>query len=344
MTSSDGRQAAGRSAPATAPSTGTSGGRAGADADGEQPDPWFGPGRKPAGPAGDAEPETAQWFLRAGRAGLLPGSISEDEAPAGGAGGQPSAGTGSAPPWAAEEASAGAAAPPPWETGPWPGPGGERRAGGRAGTGSGRAGAQADDRDPGWPASATREADPPVPALPDSGAATGGQPDHGGSRLARRVLITGLLPLVIPGLIAGFAGFRRGRPGEAVRRASVAAIAASLAWAVIIVVIVIAAGPGGPAATCSYPPAVRQAYSKAMTDLSASAPAATRSADLSLAVSRANAAAAATGQIQVRNALFGLAGDLEQARADVTAQRPVPAALRSRLTADGTALTGGCAS
>ena len=112
----------------------------------------------------------------------------------------------------------------------------------------------------------------------------------------------------------------------------------------IIVVIVVAAGSGGAAATCSYPPAVRQAYSKAMTDLSASAPAAARSADLSLAVSRANAAAAATGQIQVRNALFGLAGDLEQARADVTAQRPVPAALRSRLTADGTALTGGCGS
>ncbi len=343
MTSSDGRQAAGRSGPAAAPSAGTRGGRAGADADGEQPDPWFDPGRKPAGIASDAEPDTAQWFLRAGRAGLLPDSISEDEAPAGGAGGQPFAGAGSAPPWAGEEASARAASPPPWETGPWPGPGGERWAGGRAGTDPGRGGAQADDRDPAWPGSAIRDSETPVSALPGSGAAADGQPDHGGSRLARRILITGLLPLVIPGLIAGFAGFRRGRPGEAVRRASVIAIAASLAWAVIIVVAVVATG-SGPAATCSYPPAVRLAYSKAITDLSASVPAATRSADLSVAVSRSNAAAAATGQIQVRNALFGLAGDLEQARADVTAQRPVPAALRSRLTADGTALTGGCAS
>ena len=127
------------------------------------------------------------------------------------------------------------------------------------------------------------------------------------------------MPLVVPGLVAGILGLRESPPGGPVRRAAVTAIAASLAWAVVIVVVVIA--------VCTYPAAVHQAFARAMTDISTHAPG--QAADLTLAVSRANASAAAAGQIPVRNALFALAGDLELARGDVTAGRAVPGTLRA---------------
>lgn len=338
MSSSDGRRPAGRSGSAAEPSTGTAAGRNGTAAGAGQHDPWFEPGPKAAGPAGndgsladsaagEAEPDTAQWFLRAGRAGLLPDSVSVDEPQSEAAGSRAPAAAGSAPPWAGVVAGEGAGSPPPWETGPWPGPGGERPS--RLAGGPGAAAA------PGGPARAAPPESVPAPAA---------QPAPGASWPARRVLVAGLVPLVIPGLVAGFAGLRGSRPGQPVRRACIAAIAASAAWAVIIAIAVVALGPGGSAATCSYPAAVHQAYSKAMTDLGSGAPAAAQTADLSVAVSRANASAAAAGQIRARNALFEMAGDLEQARADVTARQPVPAALRTRLAADGTALAGACSS
>lgn len=150
------------------------------------------------------------------------------------------------------------------------------------------------------------------------------------------------MPLVVPGLVAGILGLRESPPGGPVRRAAVTAIAASLAWAVVIVVVVIAVGSGGSGAACTYPAAVHQAFARAMTDISTHAPG--QAADLTLAVSRANASAAAAGQIPVRNALFALAGDLELARGDVTAGRAVPGTLRAHLAADGSALTRACPS
>jgi len=141
--------------------------------------------------------------------------------------------------------------------------------------------------------------------------------------------------------VVGLMGLRRTRSGQPVRRASVLALVASLAWAVVIVVVV-AAGTGGSSAGCSYPAAVHQAYATAMADLKGNASAATQATDLGLAVSRANSAATAAGEIQVRSALFDMAGDLQQARTDVIAKRPVPASLRAQLTADGAALTASC--
>jgi len=151
--------------------------------------------------------------------------------------------------------------------------------------------------------------------------------------------------LVIPGLVAGVFGLRRSSSGDPVRRASILAIAASLTWAVIIVVLV-ASNSGGSARRCVYPASVHQAYAQVMADLSAHPGATKQVADLGLAVSRANASAAATatGDISVRSALFRMAGDLQQARADLTASRAVPASLRARLAADGTALTASCPS
>jgi uncharacterized membrane protein YcjF (UPF0283 family) len=154
-------------------------------------------------------------------------------------------------------------------------------------------------------------------------------------------MAAGLIPLVVPGLVIGFLSLRQ-TTSEAVRKASWLAIGASVAWAVIFIVIV--ASVGGSAAGCVYPAAVRQAYEKALSDLSSNAPVSTRAADFARAASLANASAAATGQIGVRTALFSMADDMWAARADIAAGRPISAALRQHLTDDGKAPSGSCAS
>jgi hypothetical protein len=114
---------------------------------------------------------------------------------------------------------------------------------------------------------------------------------------------------------------------------------------VVIIVVILTGGSGGSGGGCgTYPAAVRQAYARAMTDLSGHAPASVQATDLGLAARRANASAASTGQISVRTALFAMASDLEQAHADVVAHRAVPADLQQHLAADGTALPGSCPS
>jgi hypothetical protein len=230
--------------------------------------------------------------------------------------------TAGAPPWAGETAGPAPSTPPPWETGPWPGPRSSRR---------------------GWQseqARAVASADQ-LGAGGDSG--PGGSQPPAGVRSPKVILIAGLVPLVIPGLVLGALGLGTSSAGEPTRRASLAAIYTSLIWAVIIAVIVVISSSGTTQSGCGYPAAVHQAYVKAMADLSGSTPASVQQADLSAAVSRANASAAATGQIPVRSALFALADDLEQARSDVAAGKAVPGVLRQRLRSDGTALTQACA-
>ncbi len=266
----------------------------------------------------------AEWFLRTGRAGLLPDSVTvswdggddrrtHNDAHADAAG---------APPWAGDAVAAAVSAPPPWETGPWPGPG-ETALPAGPGSSNGRS------------AATTLDAAGPAPgqaAVP-----------VGGRWSARTVLAAGLVPLVLPGLVLGVLGLRRAGSGSAVRKASWLAIGASIAWAVVIVFLV--SSSGGPAARCTgYPAAVRQAYGRVMTDLSSHASAAAQVGDLGVAASRANASAASAGQISIRTALFAMADDMAQARADVVAQRGVPAALRQHLTDDGIAPAGSCAS
>ncbi len=265
----------------------------------------------------------AEWFLRTGRAGLLPDSMtvaSDDAADT------PSRdhhevriAAAGAPPWAGETTQVADGAPPPWENGPWPGPGG---------LGS-----------PGSDASANghRETRAPAPhASTDAAVAQSRWP-------ARTVVTAGLIPLVVPGLVLGILSLRQ-PGGRAVRKASWLAIGASIAWAVVIILIVVGTA-GAPAASCSgYPAGVRQAYEQALTALSRNAPASVQAADLETAASRANASAAAAGQIGVRTALFAMANDMTQARADVVALRPIPDALRQHLADDGAVPSGSCAS
>ena len=317
-----------------------SGGRGRGDP--EQDDPWFGSAKQPAvetvspaaaygtgnGSSGDSgiqrpgesaqrafDPEATlvDWFLPGGRAALLPDSmtVSEDEDESGRPQQHGSAAAAGVPPWAGEATGSAEGTPPPWENGPWPGPGALRP-----------------KRTPAAPSPRPRQAAAP-------------QDELVGPLTPFAVMLTGLLPLVVPGLVVGVLGVRRSRSGERGRRASVLALAASLAWAVIIVVLIVAS-TGGSSGGCSYPSAVHQAYATAMADLSGNAPAATQATDLGLAASRANSAAAAAGEIQVRDALIGMAGDLQQARGDVIANRPVPASLRAQLTTDGATLTTSC--
>ena len=93
-------------------------------------DPWFAPGHKVAAAEADAAwaadaSEQAEWFLPAGRAGLLPDSMTEswDDNGAVQADRAGRADAAGAPPWGPDSASAAVGEPPPWETGPWPGPG-----------------------------------------------------------------------------------------------------------------------------------------------------------------------------------------------------------------------------
>jgi hypothetical protein len=92
-------------------------------------DPWFGPGPKAdyvdAGLAGkDGQTVQGEWFLPAGRAGLLPDSMeSWDDSDTALADQGERAEAASAPPWGRDSTAGSVEQPPPWETGPWPDPG-----------------------------------------------------------------------------------------------------------------------------------------------------------------------------------------------------------------------------
>jgi hypothetical protein len=111
---------------------------------------------------------------------------------------------------------------------------------------------------------------------------------------------------------------------------------------IVVIVVVVVATSGGPGGCATYPAAVRQAYARAMSDLSSRVPASVQGADLERAASLANSSAAAAGQITARTALFTMASDLDEASSDVARHRPITPDLQQRLTADGTALPRSC--
>jgi hypothetical protein len=306
-------------------------------------DPWFTPGPKTAAEPiswddrADGGMSQAEWFLRTGRAGLHPDSETswDEDAEAAAAGHHEVRVTAAGvPPWAGETTDESASTPPPWENGPWPGPDRLSAPGSRASGGSNGE----------FRPSAARTASLAGSAAPASAAPGATRPVAAPVRWPARTVVTaGLIPLVVPGLVLGILSLRQAG-GQSIRRASWLAIGASVAWAMIIIVIV-AGISGGSAGSCGdYPTAVHQAYEKALSDLTDNAPATVQAADLEAAASLANASAAATGQIGVRTALFTMANDMAQARSDVMARRPIPAALRQHMTEDGALPSGSCGS
>jgi hypothetical protein len=318
-------------------------------------DPWFGPSPKPNGyqpldpdamdaagwprtsPAGNGQelgaseaaisesgaslqtagetgaPTSAdEWFLRTGRAGLSPDAVSEiwdDEDTHVFA----RVDTASAPPWAGEQQDQAVEEPPPWESGPWPGPGEER------------------------PARAARPG--------------GGQPqirrkasDDAGNWEGTAALVTGILPLVLPGAVLGVLGLRRARTTGTGQIPSWIGIGLSAIWAVILIVVLASGGSSGPDCSASSQAAVSGAMSTVLRDLGSNAPQATVTADLEQAMSQSNAAAAGAQQVSVRSAYVTLTTGLDRALATVDGSRSTSsyAALSSQLSADNAAITSAC--
>jgi hypothetical protein len=269
-----------------------------------------------------------EWFLRTGRAGLLPDSVaisSNDEtAP------EWRHEAAGAPPWASEGVQADGE-PPPWESGPWPGPGEERP----------RQTYTARDRQA---------------RAPGAGSARG-QGDTGRNWQARAALATGVLPLVVPGIVLGVLGLRQARFSRSGGIASSLGIGLSVVWAVILGVVVFGSA-GSTSGGCTVPSAVRVSYAQVNRDLSAvssGVSSGTLVADARLAAGQANTAAANARDVSLRGALAALARDLEQVQAEVPASdtatvvRRLPGstrlqlqALRVKLHSDETALSGSC--
>jgi hypothetical protein len=128
------------------------------------------------------------------------------------------------------------------------------------------------------------------------------------------------------------------------RRLLLAAGGAVVLIVVAVVVIAVSISSGSAGGCATYPATVRQAYAKAMSDLSSHAPTSELAADLGRAASLANSSAAAASQSATRTALFAMASDLDEAHADVSGNpsKQPSTALVQRLTADGTALPRSC--
>ena len=287
-----------------------------ADVD-ELRDPWFEPEPRGAGRAADGQDEPdggdphgaassqAEWFLPAGRVGLLPDSMTESWDDRGHAIARPE--TAGAPPWAGDRAGPAREAPPPWESGPWPGPGEER---------------------PHHVAAADAS-----PALSPADADTG-------NWQASAALGAGLLPVVVPGLLLGMLGLRRARVTGTGRTAAWLAIAFSAIWAAILVVWLASAGGTASGACGGYQNDVNYPVSQVLHDLATAAPPSVLSADLHLAITRANSAAAQAVQVPARNAMATLTAGLQQVAAEGSSASD--AVRHQQVAADADALAGAC--
>jgi hypothetical protein len=245
-------------------------------------DPWFEPARSDAAAGGVEVSDDTGWFLRTGRAGLLPDSITEsweESEPE-----QERLETAGAPPWAGDRATAATDAPPPWESGPWPGPGEQPQ-----------------------PA-ATAGSTPASPAAADTG-----------NWQATAAAGVSILPLVLPGLALGTIGLRRARVTGTGRAASWLAIGISLIWAVILTVWLASSGGTTASACGGYENAVSIQVSQVLRDLAAGAPQTVLTADLRQAITQANNAAAQAQQVTARDAMATLTARLQQVAADGSA-------------------------
>jgi hypothetical protein len=271
---------------------------------------WF----EPAAPA--AEAHTTEWFLRTGRAGLRPDSVTESweddeeshatERPV----------TAANPPWAGDSSIVADDSPPPWESGPWPGPGEDHPV---------REQVRDDAR--------TAQKAGPVPLTGPAG-----------NWQATAALGTGILPLVIPGLVFGVLGLRRAAVAGVGRTWSLIGIGLSVIWAVVLAVYLATGGQAAPACGAAEN-GVTSAVSQVLRDLGTAAPQSALTQDLRTAINQANSAAAASAnQIGVRNALVGLTSGLQRAQQEATAspRRVSDATMRAQVDADLSAVTAAC--
>jgi hypothetical protein len=268
--------------------------------------------RQGAGADGDAAADPEEWFLRTGRAGLLPDSITEswdDEDTHVFA--RPD--TAAAPPWAGDQPEHEVEEPPPWESEPWPGPGEAR------------------------PARQPRPSQPRILNQP------GDDADNWQSVAA---LIAGIAPLVVPGVVLGVLGLRRARSTGTGRMTSWLGICCSAIWAVVLIVLLASSGGSGAGCPASTATAVGSAVTTVRHDLSGAAQPSTLKTDLVTAISQANSAAAAVQQVQARSAFLVLTTELQRTLAIVQAGRSASqyAALSTQLGSGSAAVTSACGS
>lgn len=263
--------------------------------------------------AGNGSHQAEEWFLRTGRAGLLPESMSESWEEAGDSPGKPV--TAAEPPWAGEYAAITRDAPPPWESGPWPGPG-----------------------EP-----------PPEPATELAAPADrlrGAQEQAGPSNWqATAALATGILPVVVPGVVLGILGLRRAAATGTGRMWSWLGIALSVIWAIILTAYLL--GGGQSVQACgSYQSDVNYPVSQVLRDLASGAPESVLAQDLHVAISQANSAAAAAQQVSARDAMVALTSGMQQALSAVSTKHPAAsyALIHRQLAADAAAVDRACAS
>jgi hypothetical protein len=259
------------------------------------------------------EAHTTEWFLRTGRAGLQPDSVTESWDEEGHALERPV--TAADPPWAGERPDVAGESPPPWESGPWPGPG----------EGRPDLSQMAEDR----------------LTAPGAGAAAVTVP--AGNWQATAALGTGILPLVIPGLVFGVLGLRRAAATGVGRTWSLIGIGLSVIWAVVLSVFL--ATGGQPAPACGAPQTdVARAVSQVDHELSAGAPQSVLTQDLRTAINQANSAAAGASQLGVRNALVALTAGLQLAQQEASAspRRLSDAAIRAQVVAGLAVVTTAC--
>jgi hypothetical protein len=298
-------------------------------------DSWFEPAARPAGQetgsAGDGDVSAgwtgrahdldwpdgndshqAEWFLRTGRAGLLPESMTESWEEHPHAHDRPP--TAADPPWAGERDSVALdEAPPPWESGPWPEPG------------------------------EGKPEVPPEPVVVGAPVADDTQPPaETANWQATAALATGILPLVVPGVVLGVLGLRRASVTGAGRMWSWLGIALSVIWAIVLVFYL--AGSGGqPGQACGgYQNDVNLPVAQVLRDLANGAPQSVLVQDLHQAISQANSAAAAVQQVTARNAMVSLTAGLQQALETAGQNHPAYAAIRRQLSADAAAAASSC--
>jgi hypothetical protein len=290
--------------------------------DGEEPgsESWFQPGNGANGVGGndgadDEDWSQADWFLRTGRAGLQPDSMTESWEEDGAAG--PRTATAGAPPWAADAPEPAQDAPPPWESGPWPGPGEARPT--SPGVTPGPSGS--------WPVSSSAVSSP---AAADTG-----------NWQSTAAVVSGLVPLVLPGLVLGVLGLRRARVTGTGRTASWLAIAFSAIWAVVLTVWIASAGSTASSACGNYQNGVSYAVAQVTHDLASSAPRGVVIADLHQAISQANAAAAGAQQVLGRNAMASLTASLQQVATEASG-RTSDTTLRQQVATAEAAMVSAC--
>jgi hypothetical protein len=280
-------------------------------------DPWFEPAVRSAGQQADSADSgngshQGDWFLRTGRAGLLPESMTESWEEHPHAHDRPE--TAADPPWAGDRDSVAVdEAPPPWESGPWPEPG---------------------------------EARPEVAAAPAVVGEPAGYDTQPAAETANwqatAALATGILPLVAPGIVLGVLGLRRAGITGAGRLVSWLGITLSVIWAIFLIFYLASSGGQSGQACGGYQNDVNLPVSQVLRDLATGAPQGVLAQDLHQAITQANSAAAAAEQVTARNAMVSLTAGLQQALATAGQNHPEYGAIRKQLAGDAAAAASSC--